>query len=678
MTEPQSSATAQAKPPARRKRRFLLWVGVLLGGLLVLAGAGVIGLPQVLSSGWMRPKILGVIKPMIAPGALSVERFEITWDKPLVMHGFQIRDQDGTVVIDSKKVMLSRNLWQLIMDPNDMGTMSFDEAVMDVRREADGTINLVRALGKLIEPKAERDFAIVIRKSTLKVFSPELFEPFVSNDAEVLIDLPKSPAPLGFQLDASGAGARKAKFGLSIRGTIERWTDKSVDIVAEFDRWPIAGSGMGVGATAWATGRVKVTEGPKTYHIQPKVRADIQWSDSADLPAIVKAVDRFQLQSDIRAAIEPTVEISLKETHVDFPGIDVALQGKAADVGGAKAAVDFNGHVKIDSARIKELMAKNEAGPVDIEISPILFSAKGPLAKKELQAMQASFSTDVKHIKTGGIQLGALKLDARWADGQLAIAPIDTTVNDGRLHLEPKVEMTADAVPARVLLGPRTTLTRMSLDTITSQNYMVYPAPALASATTVAGFISAKISDGVIPLADKSRPLSLKGDMAFEDVRFGPGPWLLNLTQSVGLPPPPTFAIDQPIQFEILGDRVIQHGLSIPVGQLTRLDFSGEVTFKKQLDLMVQVPVTPTMLQNVPLFRSFLGTEQFKIPIRGTLDKPEVDKEAFDLTMKQLGENLKNRAVDTSLDMLFNGLLRGKVPRFIPGPNDPQPPAPRP
>ena len=93
---------------------------------------------------------------------------------------------------------------------------------------------------------------------------------------------------------------------------------------------------------------------------------------------------------------------------------------------------------------------------------------------------------------------------------------------------------------------------------------------------------------------------------------------------------------------------------------------------------MVQVPVTPTMLQNVPLFRSFLGTEQFKIPIRGTLDKPEVDKEALDLTMKQLGENLKNRAVDTSLDMLFNGILRGKVPRFIPGPNGGQQPVPQP
>jgi hypothetical protein len=112
----------------------------------------------------------------------------------------------------------------------------------------------------------------------------------------------------------------------------------------------------------------------------------------------------------------------------------------------------------------------------------------------------------------------------------------------------------------------------------------------------------------------------------------------------------------------------------VPIGQLTRLDFSGAVTFKQELDLLVQVPVTPTLLQNVPLFRSFLGTEEFRIPIRGTIAKPEVDQAAFDANMKRLGENLKNRAVDTSLDMLFNGILGGRVPRFIPNPNQPAPP----
>lgn len=653
------------------KRRFLLWLVTSFGLLLAMAGASLICLPKILSSDLARPWMLGVVKPMIAPGSLSVDHFSFAWDQPVMISGFQIRDQDGTLVIDSKKVTLSRTLWQILQDPNDMGTLSFEEAVIDIKREPDGTINLVRALGSLIKPHAERDFAIEIRKSTLKVMTPELHEPFVSNDADVLIDMPESPAPLSFSLNANAAGARKAKFALSLNGKIQRWTDKSVAILAEFDRWPIAGNGLGLGATAWATGRVSVTEGPAEYHIKPEIRADIHWSDAANLPDYMTALDRFQMQSDIRASIDPKVDISLNDTKLYLPGIDLAIQGKATDLSGEKAAIDFKGAVSVNSSKIQELLSKSGSEPMELEMTPIVFSVSGPIDKTELKAIQANLNTEIKRFKSGGIQLGAMRLDMKWANGLLAIAPIDTTINDGQLHLEPIVEMTPDAKPARLKLGSKTTLTRMSLDQITSQNYMVYPAPALASATKVNGFISAKIHDGVIPIMDQSIPMSLKGDMSFEDFKFGPGPWLLSLTQSVGLPPPPSFSLDQPIEFDIQGDRVIQHGLSIPIGQLTRLDFSGSVTFKKELDLIVEVPVTPTLLQNVPLFRSFLGEELFKIPIRGTIDNPEIDKTAFEATMKQLGENLKNRAVDTGLDMLFNGIMRGKIPRPLPNGNNP-------
>ena len=159
--------------PKPRKRNLLLWTGLCIGLIIAGIGIGLLSLPGILSADWMKPRILGVVKPLIAPGSLSVDKFQFGWDQPLVMSGFQIRDQDGTVVIDSKTVKLSRTLWQLIEDPDDMGTLSLEEAVIDIKREPDGTINLIRALGSLIKPNAGRDFAIEIRKSTLKVMTPE-------------------------------------------------------------------------------------------------------------------------------------------------------------------------------------------------------------------------------------------------------------------------------------------------------------------------------------------------------------------------------------------------------------------------------------------------------------------------------------------------------------------------
>ena len=658
-------------PSVRRRHPFLLFLAIVAALLLVSTSGMLVVLPQILSSPVVKPKLLAAVAPMVSPGAISVDRFEFSWKQPFVMHGFKLHDKDGTVVIDSQRVKLSRTLAQLIGDPNDMGTMTFEKAEIDVRREDDGTINLVRALGSLITPKAEKDFAVVIRNSTLKVNAPQLNETFVSRDADMLINLPKAPAPLSFQLEASSEGARKSKFSLNVRGKIERWTDKSVDILAEFDRWPFAGSGLGLGATAWATGRVKITEGPDEYHIIPQIRADVRWSDADTLPTLLTSIDRLQMQSDIRASIEPKTNITLKGTQIAVPGVQLALDGKALDIGSASSSVDMAGNISVDSAKLKELTAANSSEPVEFQMTPLKFAVSGPLAEKERSKIKASLNTEIAGLKSGGISLGRMKIVSDWQNGKLDIAPIDTTINDGRLHLEPFVEMSPGGTPLFVRLGPQTTLQRMSLDTITSQKYMVYPAPALASATTVKGFISAKISSGIIPVTDKSKELDIKGDMAFEDVTFGPGPWLIGLTSSVGLPPPPTFALNQPIQFEILGDRVVQSGLTIPVGELTRLSFSGSVSFKKELDLLVQVPVTPQLLANAPLIRSFLGQEEFRIPIRGTLDKPEVDKSAFDSNMKQLGENLKNRAVETSLDMLFNGLLGGRVPRPVqPGANN--------
>ena len=661
-----------AKKPRRRK--WPTWAAAILALGLCAAGLVVICLPAILSTPMIRERLLAVVAPVVSPGRISIENFRFSWDEPVLIEGFRLYDKDGSVVIDSEKVHLSRNLWQLIRDPDDVGTLSFDNAKMNIRREADGTINLVRALGNLIDPKAEKDFAIVIKKSSLTVDSPELPEPFVSHDADVAIDLPKAPRPLGFSLTASAVGARKVRFAMAVRGQMQRWTDKSVDIVAEFDRWPFVGSGMGLAATAWVTGRLRVTEGPETYRIVPDVRADLQWEDADALPKLLTSVDRVRLKSHIRAAYQPSVNLNLSDTMLELPGLSVVVAGSAKDLTGPATQADLSGQVKVDAAKIQELIARSDMGNVRFDMTPVAFRATGPIDGKDIKKLRASMATQVRNIDLDGIRVGDIALDMKWQEGQIVIAPIDTTVNDGRLYVEPVVEMTDDAMPARVRLGPNTTLTRLSLDKLVTERVMVYPAPALASATKVDGFISARITDGVIPLTDKETELSLKGNLEFQDVRFGPGPWLLNLTQSVGLPPPPTFALDQPIDFEIVKDRVIQHGLSVPIGQLTRLDFSGAVTFKQELDLLVQVPVTPTLLQNVPLFRSFLGTEEFRIPIRGTIAKPEVDQAAFDANMKRLGENLKNRAVDTSLDMLFNGILGGRVPRFIPNPNQPAPP----
>lgn len=65
--------------PKPRKRNLLVWTGLFFGLIIAGIGFGLLSLPYILSANWMKPRILGVVKPLIAPGSLSVGKFEFGW-----------------------------------------------------------------------------------------------------------------------------------------------------------------------------------------------------------------------------------------------------------------------------------------------------------------------------------------------------------------------------------------------------------------------------------------------------------------------------------------------------------------------------------------------------------------------------------------------------------------------
>jgi translocation and assembly module TamB len=132
----------------------------------------------------------------------------------------------------------------------------------------------------------------------------------------------------------------------------------------------------------------------------------------------------------------------------------------------------------------------------------------------------------------------------------------------------------------------------------------------------------------------------------------------------------PLLRIDEPVALQIADRRVYQRGMEIPVGKLTRVGLDGWVGFDSELNLTASIPVLPTMLADRPLLGAIAAEAKVRVPIRGTLRKPEIDREAFQFAMKDMGRTL-----------LENGLTKGAVElldRLGPGRNpDPRPPRPR-
>ena len=79
----------------------------------------------------------------------------------------------------------------------------------------------------------------------------------------------------------------------------------------------------------------------------------------------------------------------------------------------------------------------------------------------------------------------------------------------------------------------------------------------------------------------------------------------------------------------IADGRVNQRGMTIPVGDFTRIELAGWVDFDRNIALNATVPVTPAMLGNNPLLSDIAAGTKVRLPIRGTLDRPSIDQEAF-------------------------------------------------
>jgi hypothetical protein len=83
---------------------------------------------------------------------------------------------------------------------------------------------------------------------------------------------------------------------------------------------------------------------------------------------------------------------------------------------------------------------------------------------------------------------------------------------------------------------------------------------------------------------------------------------------------------------------------------------SGWVGLDQTLNIMAEMPVPPKWLINNPLAEG-LKKQTIRLPVAGTLSKPELDKRAMEQYTRQFvqraAENLIENAVEQNLDRLF-------------------------
>lgn len=362
--------------------------------------------------------------------------------------------------------------------------------------------------------------------------------------------------------------------------------------------------------------------------------------------------------------------IDLTALTLDGPFGSLQASGHL-DEPGHRRLVDLRGTWAPDWGGINEVLARRVEPGALVEGETLSFGVQGPLAFGSWAVLWKGLHAELNFVLRGatfyGMHVGPAAIVAHSDAGRLVLEPIESTINEGRLRLEPEVVLDAEGGPL-LRLGPGTTIEDAEINEQVSRQVLAYVAPILERAARPRGRVSVALTRAEIPLGpESSRQALVEGQVVFRDVEFVPGPLPRELLGLIGREEA-TLRIDEPVVLTIADGRVQQRGLAIPLGNLARIELEGSVDFDRNLDLTASLPIAAGMFAQRPLLADIAAGARITVPIRGTLAHPQIDRTALRAHMKDLGTSLLTRgALQGASELLFR-LTRPRDPDAPPPP----------
>ena len=201
--------------------------------------------------------------------------------------------------------------------------------------------------------------------------------------------------------------------------------------------------------------------------------------------------------------------IDLSELAVVTPYGKVEGNGPITDLAGTPR-FDLKGTLSPDWKVLTDLLAKKVEPNASIAGTPRRGGSRARFrpasGAKDLLAStrRARSGVNLEQVDVFGMRLGAGRVVVRAKDGKFSIDPIDSTLNGGRLHLEPEIVEDKQGL-TWLHLGPSSGLLDAVVNDEVSHRVLSFAAPVLDQATRVQGRVSLALSDAYIPIGAGAR-----------------------------------------------------------------------------------------------------------------------------------------------------------------------------
>jgi|GEM_PF-5399669 len=141
-----TTTTTPASPASKGRKKKWFIAGLAVGSLILLLLIVVMLLPMLISGGLLRAKLQSTASDMIA-GSITWDKLNLGWGRGQSIEGLRILDAQGNVLlVASKADAPDVSLRSLAMGSKALGkvTLTIDQA--DIVQEADGQLNILKAL----------------------------------------------------------------------------------------------------------------------------------------------------------------------------------------------------------------------------------------------------------------------------------------------------------------------------------------------------------------------------------------------------------------------------------------------------------------------------------------------------------------------------------------------------
>jgi translocation and assembly module TamB len=522
-------------------------------------------------------------------------------------------------------------------------------------------------------------------------------DPAVEASLDVQGRLSADYRTLSFQrIDLRSSDVRRAivaggKLDLG-RGELElhQLAGEAGDFAIAPDGLRLSGLGQGIGSLRFdggLTGDVGELDhlvahlaGRAPVGLTGKWSAQAQVRGQDDGLRIASKIDLTEAQDISESTSRPTflslvAQYSPKLDRLDFHELGISTAYGTLDARGSliepmgARRIELNGKLAPDFGAITALLASKVERGAKIEGQPRIFKASGSWDDSSggWKGIDAEFGFDLLGADIYGMKFGASAVVVRSKNGKIAFDPISTTINEGHIRLEPELDLEAPGGPT-IRLAKNSSIRDAKINDEVSKRVLAFVAPILDQTTRASGFVSVDLDHAEFPIgAGVGRKAIVEGAVVFQDVEFAPGPLASDLLGAIGRRDL-SLKLDQPVTLTIADGRINQRGMSIPIGEVTRLELTGWVDFDRNLGLVATVPVSPAMLGNNPLLSDIIAGTKVQLPIGGTLDHPQIDKQAFSKNLQELGKTLLARGATRGAMELLMRLTRPKDPDAPPPP----------